>query len=82
MLIKNQESLEKKTYGYEERDEEKRSEFLEKLAKISQEKLVYRDEAGFDNRENYPKGYSLRGKRCYSLKSPKEKRTNQQCSQL
>ena len=29
------------------------------------------DEAGFDNREDYPYGYSLKGERCYSFKSGK-----------
>lgn len=29
------------------------------------------DEAGFDNREDYPYGYSLKGERCYALKSGK-----------
>ena len=41
MLIANQELLEKKTYGYEERDEENRSEFLEKVKQVKKEKLVY-----------------------------------------
>lgn len=73
MLIKNWGLLEKKTYGYEERDEEKRSEFLKKLEKVEKQKLVYVDEAGFDNRENYPYGYSLKGERCYSLKPGKKR---------
>ena len=77
MLIKNQVLLEKKTDAYEERDEEQRSEFIKKLEKVEQAKLVYVDEAGFDNREDYPYGYSPRGERCYGLKSPKEKRKNQ-----
>ncbi len=29
------------------------------------------DEAGFDNRDDYPYGYSLKGERCYALKSGK-----------
>ncbi len=40
----------KKTYGYRERDEEKRREFKEELAKYSREEQVYIDEAGMDNR--------------------------------
>ncbi len=32
---------------------------------------MYVDEAGFDNRQDYPYGYSLKGERCYSLKSGK-----------
>ena len=73
MLIENQELLEKKTYGYEERDEEKRSEFLKKVEQVEKEKLVYVDEAGFDNREDYPYGYSPKGERCYDLKSGKKR---------
>jgi len=44
----------KKTYGYQERDEEKRVEFREKLERIANNRKVYVDEAGFDNREDYP----------------------------
>ena len=32
---------------------------------------MYVDEAGFDNREDYPYGYSPKGERCYALKSGK-----------
>lgn len=38
--------LEKKTYGYRERDEEKRQAFLERLAQLKSEKIVYVDESG------------------------------------
>lgn len=63
----------KKTYGYQERDEEEREKFVEKLAKIPKNKRVYLDEAGFDNREDYPYGYSPKGQRCYALKSGKKR---------
>jgi hypothetical protein len=33
--------------------------------------LVYVDEAGIDNRDEHPYGYSKRGQRCYALKSGK-----------
>lgn len=36
----------KKTYGYRERDEEKRREFLQKLEQIENQRRVYVDEAG------------------------------------
>ena len=36
----------KKTYGYRERDEEKRREFLQKLELIESRRKVYVDEAG------------------------------------
>ncbi len=73
MLTKNQGLPEKKTYGYEERDEEQRKEFLEKLGKIEKQKLVYVDEAGFDNREDYPYGYSPKGERSYAFKSGRKR---------
>ena len=54
MLVKNWELLEKKTYGYQERDEGKRVKFREKLERIANNRKVYVDEAGFDKREDYP----------------------------
>ena len=62
----------KKTYGYEERNEEEKQNFRGKLSKVEKNKRVYVDEAGFDNRDDYD--YSHRGERCYALKSGK--RTN------
>ena len=56
MLVKNWELLEKTTYGYQERDEEKRVEFRDQLEKIANNRKIYVDEAGFDNREDYPYG--------------------------
>lgn len=70
-LVGSWELLEKKTYGYEERNEQERTEFLEKLGKVEKNKVIYVDEAGFDNREDYPYGYSPRGERCYGMKSGK-----------
>lgn len=70
-LVKNSVSPEKKTYGYQERDEEKREEFRIRIEKIAINRLIYVDEAGFDNRDDYPYGYSLKGERCYALKSGK-----------
>ena len=70
-LAKSWTLLEKKTYGYQERNEVERAEFLEKIAKVNISQLVYVDEAGFDNREDYPYGYSPKGERCYALKSGK-----------
>jgi len=48
----------KKTYSYQERNPEERAKFLQKLENVEESKLVYVDEAGFDNREDYPYGYS------------------------
>lgn len=70
-LIKWRITRKKKTYGYRERDEEKRQDFLEILAKIEEGKRVYVDEAGMDNREDYPYGYCERGERFYALRSGK-----------
>ena len=58
MLVKSQGLLAKKTYGYQERNEEERAEFRKKLEEVEDERLVYVDEAGFDNREDYSYGYS------------------------
>lgn len=54
---------EKKTYGYRERDDLKRSEFQERLKVKSVTQLVYVDEAGIDNRDDYPYGYCKVGQR-------------------
>ena len=61
----------KKTYGYQERDECKRSEFQEQLKLKPAAQLVYVDEAGIDNRDEYPYGYSKVGQRFYAPKSGK-----------
>ena len=61
----------KKTYGYRERDEAQRVEFLEQLEEKAPDKLVYLDEAGIDNRSEYPYGYSPKGERVYAFKDGK-----------
>ncbi|BAS59692.1 hypothetical protein NIES2135_07780 [Leptolyngbya boryana NIES-2135] len=61
----------KKTYVYRERDELKRVEFEERLKTKMDAELVYVDEAGIDNRDEYPYGYSKLGQRCDALKSGK-----------
>ena len=58
----------KKTYGYLERDESKRQTFIEQLANQVDEMIVYVDEAGMDNREDYGYGPNERGQRFYALK--------------
>ena len=62
-------SREKKTYGYQERDDQKRAEFLAQLATVDPEAIVYADEAGMDNRDQYDYGYSPQGERLFALKS-------------
>ena len=58
----------KKTYGYRERDEAQRLDFMERLQEKDAAKIVYLDEAGIDNRSDYPYGYSPKGERVYALK--------------
>lgn len=41
---------------------------MEKLQEIEPEHIVYLDEAGIDNRSDYPYGYSPKGERVYALK--------------
>lgn len=59
----------KKTYGYRERDEDRRLEFLKQLATVEPELIVYADESGMDERDDYGYGYSQQGERFYDLKS-------------
>jgi len=58
--------LEKKTYGYRERDELKRQAFGERLKTKSPQQIVYVDEAGIDNRDDYPYGYCKVGQRFHA----------------
>lgn len=62
-------SLEKKTYGYRERDEAKRAAFRQQLATVNSSDLVYADESGMDHRDEYGYGYSPRGERLAALKA-------------
>lgn len=59
----------KKTYGYCQRDEVKRAEFQQYLATCNAEALVYVDEAGMDERDDYGYGWSPKGNRFEALKS-------------
>ena len=59
---------EKKTYGYQERSEEKRREFDLKIRQKEPEQLVYIDESGIDNREDYGYGWNEKGQRLYDFK--------------
>ncbi|MGK7890367.1 MAG: IS630 transposase-related protein, partial [Leptolyngbyaceae cyanobacterium] len=64
-------SRKKKTYGYRERDEAKRTEFLQRLMSKSPSQINYVDEAGTDNRDEYGYGYNPIGERFYALKNGK-----------
>lgn len=59
----------KKTYGYRERDEQKRAEFIKQLETVETEQIVYADEAGMDACDDYGYGYSPKGERFHALKS-------------
>ena len=59
----------KKTYGYKERNEEKRQEFQNAIKDIPPEKLVYLDESGIDDNETYPYGWGPKGSRVYGMKN-------------
>ncbi|NJM67942.1 MAG: hypothetical protein HC851_20895 [Acaryochloris sp. RU_4_1] len=63
--------LAKKTYGYRQRDEAKRKEFIEQLSSQQPEQIVYVDEAGIDNRQEYEYGYCEVGERFHTLNSGK-----------
>jgi len=67
-LSKELDLLEKKTYGYRERDEEARKEFLEKIRGYAPERFVYIDEVGIDNTIDYPYGYCHKSERFEALK--------------
>jgi len=56
-------SLEKKTYGYQERDEVKQLLFKEKIAPYVPEDIVYIDESGMPSREDYSYGGNAKGQR-------------------
>ena len=62
-------SHEKKTYGYRERDETKRQDFIAQLSTLPTEKIVYVDESGMDSRDEYDYGWNLKGQRFHALKS-------------
>ncbi|MCL1463982.1 IS630 family transposase [Argonema galeatum] len=53
----------KKTYAYQERCEEARSEFLQKIAYYRPEQLIYMDESGINNNEPAVYGWCEKGKR-------------------
>ena len=59
----------KKSYGYRERDEQKRAAFRKRVEPVLPEDLVFADEAGMDNRDEYGYGYSPKGERIEALKS-------------
>jgi hypothetical protein len=61
--------LEKKTYGYRPRDEVKRQAFVTSWSTIPAAQIVYVDESGMDNRDQYDYGWNEQGQRFHALKS-------------
>ena len=59
----------KKTYGYRQRDEAKRDEFRRLLGDPTAPHIVYVDESGMEQRDDYGYGWSPCGERIYDLKS-------------
>jgi len=59
----------KKTYDYRERDEAKRRAFITQLDTQPQEQIVYVDEAGMDQQDDYAYGWNEPGYRFHALKS-------------
>jgi len=59
----------KKTYGYRERDEAKRQAFVAQLSTLPPSQIVYLDESGMDNRDEYGYGWNERSLRFHALKS-------------
>ena len=56
----------KKTYGHKERSEEKRAQFVKIIATKNPDDLVYIDESGIDNTEDYAYGYCRKGERFHA----------------
>jgi hypothetical protein len=61
-------TVKKKTYGYVERDEQKRKIFKEKISNIDPTKIVYLDESGINDDEVYPYGWAQKCSRLYGMK--------------
>ena len=59
---------EKKTYGYKERNEEEREKFIKYIRQYAKQRIVYVDEAGVDDTEDYPYGWCEKSQRYYDLK--------------
>ncbi|WP_341811789.1 hypothetical protein [Wolbachia endosymbiont (group A) of Conops quadrifasciatus] len=66
----------KKTFLYQERDEGKRKEVIQKVAEINEENLVFIDESGIEDNEFYEYGWSRRGKGLFAEKPGYKGRNN------
>ncbi|MGG6263047.1 IS630 family transposase [Leptolyngbya sp. AN03gr2] len=59
----------KKTYGDQQRDEARQRAFRNQIGDLKAPHLVYVDESGMDERDDYGYGYARRGERVHALKS-------------
>ncbi|WP_338062954.1 transposase [Wolbachia endosymbiont of Brugia malayi] len=64
----------RKTFLYQERDEEKRKEFIKKIVEINEENLVFTDESGIEDNEFYMYGWAAIGERLFAEKTGYKKR--------
>ena len=67
-LSRKSDLLEKKTYGYRERDEHKRAAFIKRLSTVNPDDIVYADESGMDHRDEYDYAYGPKGERVYACR--------------
>lgn len=66
IILKKLDTRIKKTFLYQERNEEKRKEFADKIVKIKEEDLVFIDESGIDDNEFYAYGWAPKGRRLFA----------------
>ena len=64
-------TFKKKTFGYQERNEHAREEFIEEIKNVPPEQLVYMDEAGILPDSPIEKGWSRCNTRCHAMKPGK-----------
>ena len=63
----------KRLMAFQERDEVKRQAFIAELSTILPDKIVYVDESGMDDRDQYDYAGNERGQRFHALKSGRRK---------
>ena len=73
---KNRIYSKKKAYGYKERNEEDRKNFIEEIKDIDPANIVYIDEAGIDDNETYDYAWGPKGQRVYAMKSAERLSSN------
>ena len=67
----------KKTFGYRQRDEKKRKDFIERVSSYHESQIIYLDETGIRKNEAIEYGYAPKGEKLYDLRdSSKNKAFN------